>query len=54
VKYKILSKENGPQAVEAKAEYEKETKLMLDTLTEMTPDYDNKVQGDYSTYQEHS
>lgn len=54
VKMKIYSKENSDKAVESKAEYEKEKQLMLDTLAEMTPDYDNKVIGDYSIYQDHT
>jgi hypothetical protein len=51
---KIFAKENDAQAAEKKADYEKEKLLMLETLSEMTPDYDNKVIGDVSFYQEHN
>lgn len=54
VKYKIFNKEFGPKSDDAKAEYEKEKQLMMETLSEMTPDYDNKIIGDYSTYEEHA
>lgn len=54
VKYKIFSKENSERAISAKEEYEKEKQLMMETLSEMTPDYDNKVIGDFTHYHEHS
>jgi hypothetical protein len=54
VKMKIHSKENDSKAVEARADYEKEKQLMMETLSEMTPDYDNKIIGDYSFYEDHT
>lgn len=54
VKRKLFGKENSQMALDANSEYEKEKQLMLETLAEMTPDYDNKIIGDYSTYQEHT
>lgn len=54
VKWKLFDKENGPKAQETKADYEKEKLLMLETLAEMTPDYDSEIPGDYSIYEEMS
>lgn len=54
VKMKILMKENDAKADDAKAEYEKEKQLMLETLAEMTPDYDNEITGDTFIYDDHS
>jgi hypothetical protein len=54
VKMKIYSKENSDKAVGAKADYDAEKQLMVDTLAEMTPDYDNKIIGDYSPYTDHT
>jgi hypothetical protein len=51
---KIHGKENDAKAPVALAEYEKEKMLMLETLQEMTPDYDNEIQGDFSIYGEHT
>ena len=52
VKYKLFDKENSPKSAETKADYLKETALMVDTLREMTPDSDNEIEGDYSHYEE--
>jgi hypothetical protein len=54
VMMKIFSKENSDKAVETKQLYEKEKQLMMETLAEMTPDYDNKIIGDYSIYTDHT
>lgn len=54
VKWKIYDKEGSPQAVDAKADRDEKRALMLETLAEMTPDEDNKIEGDYSTYDEMS
>jgi hypothetical protein len=54
VKWKIYDKEGSPQAAEAKADRDEKRALMLETLAEMTPDEDNKLEGDYSTYEEMS
>lgn len=52
VKYKLFDKENSPKADSVKADYAKETNLMIETLREMTPDHDNEIEGDYSHYEE--
>mgnify|MGYP003343896097 FL=1 len=54
VKMKITAKENSDYAMAAKADYDKEKQLMLETLQEMTPDYGNEIQGDFSFYWDHS
>ena len=38
VKWKLYDKEGSPRSADFKLDYEAEKKLMLDTLTEMTPD----------------
>lgn len=52
VKYKVLNKEGTPMGADAKNDYEKEKQLMLETLSEMTPDYDSKITPDLSIYEE--
>lgn len=52
VKMKCFDKEGSAKAAEAKDDYEKELKLMLETLREITPDHDNLIQGDFSHYEE--
>jgi len=52
VKYKLFDKENSVKAAGAKADYEKEKQLMLETLAEMTPDYDSNITPDISIYEE--
>lgn len=54
VKMKIFDKENSDRTVKANADYEKEKLLMMETLGEMTPDYDNLIEGDTTIYEEHS
>lgn len=54
VKWKIYDKEGSPLAAEAKADRDEKRALMLETLAEMTPDEDNLLEGDYSTYEEMS
>jgi hypothetical protein len=54
VKYKLFDKENSQKSADTKADYEKETALMLETLREMTPDSDNLIPADFSCYEEHT
>lgn len=54
VKYKLLDKEGNVKASDAQADYIKERDLMLATLAEMTPDYDEGIQPDISIYGEMS
>lgn len=53
VKAKIFAKENSERAVSANAEYQAEKLLMMETLSEMTPDYDNKIISDMTPYIDH-
>lgn len=52
VKYKIYDKEGSVKASDAKADLDKERLLMIETLTEMTPDYNNEIPPDLSIYEE--
>lgn len=53
VKWKLYDKEGSPRAADFKQDYENEKKLMLDTLTEMTPDnYNNLLEADIDIYGE--
>lgn len=54
VKYKVLNKEGTAMGADAKADYEKEKGLMLETLAELTPDYDSRITPDLSIYEEMS
>lgn len=54
VKYKILNKAGEPGAAEAKEDLQKERDLMMETLREMTPDYDDTIPPDISIYGEMS
>lgn len=54
VKYKILNKAGEMLAADAKADLDKERVLMLETLREMTPDYDDIIPPDTSIYEEMS
>lgn len=49
-KFQILFKEGHPNAAEAKAELEKQKQLMVETLGEMVPDEDDKIQMDMDHY----
>jgi hypothetical protein len=54
VKYKIYDKEGSVMAADAKIEMERQRQLMLDTLAEQTPDSDNLIEPDLSSYEEMS
>lgn len=53
-KYKCLQKEGNPQQDSAKSDLEEQRQLMKETLENMVPDDDSKIQGDLSIYQEMS
>ena len=54
VKWKCYDKEGSVRAADFKQDYENEKKLMMDTLTEMTPDSDNLLIPDAAIYEEMS
>lgn len=54
VKYKVYDKEGSIQAADAKIEMERQRALMLDTLAEQTPDSDNMIEPDLTSYEEMS
>jgi hypothetical protein len=45
---------NGIMPAEAKADIEDAEKTLVSALTDMTPDNDNEIEGDYTHYEEHS
>ncbi len=55
MKKRCYEKEAGhPNYAQAITDLEKQRQMMVDTLTEMAPDDDTRVEGDYSHYSEHS
>jgi hypothetical protein len=54
VKYKIYDKEGSPKAADAKGDLDSERRLMLESLSEMVPDYGTEITGDVSIYEEMS
>ena len=54
VSYWAALKENHPATSVYKQELEQQRQLMLGTLSEMVPDDNDEVLGDYSFYEEHS
>lgn len=55
MKKRCYEKEPGhPTFQQAIVDLDRQRKLMVETLTEMVPDDDNRVQGDFSHYWEHS
>lgn len=53
-KWKVLQKEGNPGMDAAKEELESQRQLMKETLENMVPDDDSRIQVDVSTYQEMS
>jgi len=53
-KMRVYEKEMHPNLEYSIQQVEAQRKQMVDTLTEMSPDTDNTVNGDYSHYWEHS
>lgn len=54
VRVKLYEKEGHPMLPVAQADLAETDRLMIETLTEMVPDHDNRIEPDMSTYLEHS
>ena len=54
VRVKLYEKEGNPMLEKAVADKAATRQLMIDTLTEMIPDHDNKIEADMSYYMEHT
>lgn len=53
LKLRCLLKESNPLAGEAKADYIQERQDLMDTLQDKTPDADNEIEMDMTSYEEH-
>lgn len=54
VRTKVYEKEGHPQLEKAQADKAATRQLMIETLTEMVPDHENRIEADMSHYMEHS